>query len=152
MSTTTKPEKAATAADAIRALARKHGSITAEIVLKDATRKTSPLHPFFDWNDTEAARKYRLIQAASLIRKINVQYLVGDERTIRVRAFHNVSDDSDEESGGYYVPLETALTVESYREQLMANCRRDMAAFQQKYAALSEVSAVIDAMKSLPAA
>lgn len=142
--------KKQTAADAIRDLAKKHGSITAEIVVKAASKKTSPLHPHFDWDDTVAARKWRLEQASSLIRKINVQYIVGEERTVSVRAFHNVTD--DEEPGGFYVPIDTALSVESYRDQLLSNCKRDMAAFRAKYAALSEVASVIEAMGSVSAA
>lgn len=142
---TTTPKKQ-TAADAIRDLAAKHGSITAEIVVKEATKKSSPLHSHFDWDDTTAATKFRLVQAAALIRQINVQYLVGEERTIRVRAFHNVSDDDEESGAGYFVSLATAMTVESYRDQLLANCKRDMLAFKVKYAALNEVSRIIDVM------
>jgi hypothetical protein len=44
------------------------------------------------------------------------------------------------------VTLDTALSVESYRDQMLANCKRDMQAFRQKYAALTEVANVIAAM------
>lgn len=147
-----KTQKQKTAADAIRDLAKKHGSITAEIVLKDAQKKSSPLHSHFDWDDTAAARKYRLIQAGELIRKIKVEYSVSENRTVRIRAFHNVSDeDAGEESTGkgYFVTLDTALSVTSYRDQLLENCKRDMNAFRSKYAALNEVSEVLDAMAKL---
>lgn len=141
-----------TSADAIRALAQKHGSITAEIVLKAAAKKSSPLHSHFDWDDTSAARRYRLVQAGELIRRIKVEYAVSENHSVRVRAFHNVSDSEDEPLGkGYFVTLDTALSVESYRDQLMSNCKRDMAAFRQKYAALAEVAGVIEAMESAAA-
>jgi hypothetical protein len=146
MKTETKKQ---TAADAIRALAEKHGGITAEIVLKAAEKKTSPLHPHFDWDDTAAARKYRLVQAGELIRKIKVTYDVSPEHHVRVRAFHNVTDDSPDGATGCFVTLDTALSVESYRDQMLANCKRDMQAFRQKYAALTEVANVIAAMDNV---
>lgn len=146
----TTTQKTKTAASAIKALAEKHGAITAEIVLEEAKKKTSPLHSHFDWNDTTAARRFRLIQAAELIRKIKVEYLVAENQTVRVRAFHNVTEDDDEpNSKGVFVGLDTALTVDSYRDQLLANCKRDMQAFKAKYAALSEVSSVINAMEEV---
>jgi hypothetical protein len=140
-----------TASDAIRALAEKHGKITAELVLKSAEKKSSPLHSHFDWDDSSAARRYRLVQAGELIRRIKVEYIVSETNTVRVRAFHNVSDQAEEDPETYYVSLSEALTVESYHAQLMANCKRDMNAFRQKYAALSEVSCVISAMDDFAA-
>jgi len=147
MTTKEKTKTKASAASVIKALAEKHGSVTAEIVLNEAKKKTSPLHRHFDWDDTKAAMRFRLIQAAELIRKIKVEYIVSESQTVRVRAFHNVhEDESEEQSKGVFVGLDEALTVESYRDQLLANCKRDMMAFRSKYAALSEVSAVINAM------
>lgn len=153
MKTNTIEKKKPSAADAIRALAQRYGSITPEIVLKDAQRKSSPLHNHFQWNDTAAARQFRLIQASELIRRIKVEYVCSDNRTVRVRAFHNVADEDADESDsnprGIYVPLETALSVESYKDQLLEKCKRDMKAFQVKYAALSEVEHVISAMSKV---
>ena len=147
---TTTPTKKESAASVIRRLAEKHGSITAEIVLNEAKKKNSPLHSHFQWDDTKAARKYRLIQAAELIRRIKVEYVVSENNTVRVRAFHNVTEDCEEPETGRFVSLETALTVESYREQLLAQCKRDMQAFKTKYSALSEVAHIINAMEDVP--
>jgi len=141
--TATKKESAASV---IRKLAEKHGSITAEIVVAEAKKKTSPLHSHFQWDDTKAARQFRLIQAAELIRRIKVEYIVSENHTVRVRAFHNVTEDCEEPESGFFVSLETALSVESYREQLLEQCKRDMQAFKAKYSALAEVSHIINAM------
>ena len=138
-----------TASDAIRALAEKHGKITAELVLKSAEKKTSPLHNHFDWDDSSAAKRYRLVQAGELIRRIKVDYIISETNTVRVRAFHNVSDQAEEDPETYYVSLSEALTVESYHGQLMANCKRDMIAFRAKYAALTECEKVMEAMGEL---
>lgn len=139
-----------TAAEAIKNLASKHdGEITPEIVVEEARKKRSPLHSFFVWDDSEAAEKYRLVQAQYLIRRIKVNYEVSECKSIRVRAYVNVRGDQpgDEPStNGFYVPIEKALTVESYRDQLLSQCRRDVRAFQQKYSSLIEAKAIIDAI------
>lgn len=137
----------------LRAMAEKHGAITAEMVLSEASRKRSPLHPFFVWDDSKAARQYRLIQAGEMIRQIKVTYEPTEDRTVRVRAFHHVTQttinaEGEAEESGIFVTLETALSVESYRDQLLKNCRRDMESFRQKYSALNEVSHVIEAIDS----
>ena len=45
----------------------KHGNLSAELVLEQATSKKHPLHEYFDWDDSSAAHKYRLAQATAMI-------------------------------------------------------------------------------------
>lgn len=150
MSTETKKTKTA---HILRDLAEKNGGeITPEIVLQEAKRKNSPLHPFFCWDNTKAAEEYRLIQAASLIRRIKITIPSSDETSIKVRAFINVcpqaeaEETPEEQARGVYVSFQHATTVESYREQMIANCKRDVEAFRRKYSALQEAGRIIKAM------
>ena len=144
-------EKTETYADSIRALAKKHGKVTPKIVLNDAKRANSPLHSFFDWNDSAAAIKYRLQQAQDLIRSIRVTYTPYENETvkIRVREFVSVtpeSKDTDEKAASIYIPYTEAMKVESYRDQVMYQCKRDAESFRQKYRSLQEAAAIIEAM------
>jgi len=41
--------------------------VTVENVLDEAEKPDHPLHLFFEWDDEKAARKYRIVQAYSLI-------------------------------------------------------------------------------------
>ena len=68
--------------DAVQALAVT-GDLTPDSVLGAASAPDSPLHPLFDWDDTSAGAKYRLIQARNLIRRIRVEVTV-EARTFRV--------------------------------------------------------------------
>lgn len=43
------------------------GRLTADMVLKDAKKQSSPLHGEFEWDDAVAGHKYRLEQARDLI-------------------------------------------------------------------------------------
>lgn len=158
-------EKKVKATDAVQALADKHGgTITPELILEDAKRKRSPLHAFFCWDDTAAAREYRRIQAATLIRRIKVTYHASEERVVRVRAFVNVTEPDDApapenieghgvnaQHRGIYVSFETAMRFDNYRDQLLRQCRRDVATFHTKYAAIREAADIISAMEKFNA-
>jgi len=54
----------------------KYGRVTPEQLLKDAQNKNHTLHQFFEWDDTEAAKKYRLHQAASMIMATKYIYVL----------------------------------------------------------------------------
>jgi len=42
-------------------------------VVNAARSPSSPLHPYFDWDDSSAAEKYRLDQARALIRSVQTE-------------------------------------------------------------------------------
>ncbi|WP_233872383.1 hypothetical protein [Paraburkholderia adhaesiva] len=65
---------------------RARGNLTAEAVVRDATRKESVLHPYFEWNDGRAAHQYRIEQARELIRGVHIVYESHAE-TLRVPAY-----------------------------------------------------------------
>lgn len=46
---------------------KRDGTVSAELLVEEAKAETSPLHKFFEWNDEEAAARYRLAQATSMI-------------------------------------------------------------------------------------
>jgi len=51
----------------IKTIIEKHGKVTPLLLVELATKKNNPLHDFFEWNDTEAGKKYRIMQATSMI-------------------------------------------------------------------------------------
>ena len=51
---------------------RAGGALTPQAVLDDARDKKSPLHSSFEWNNSEAANKYRLDQARAVIRDFHI--------------------------------------------------------------------------------
>lgn len=136
-------------------LAKQHdGEITPEIVLNEAKSPESPLHKQFCWDDSKAAEMFRLAQAAALIRRVKITYTT-DNKEIRVRAFVNVrpqineDEEPEEQAKGVYVTLAKASSIESYREQMIKACRRDVEAFRTKYSAITEVSSIISSMNQI---
>lgn len=151
MNTTTKPNETTGLEEILSAIAQKHGgTLTPEQVLRAAKPKTSPLHHHFQWDDSEAAKQYRLIQAGQLIRRVRLTIEPAPDVKLRVRAFVNVTPEAveDESPRGHYVPFQTAMNVPNYREQLLANARRDAETFRQKYSALQEVMPIITAIEN----
>ena len=81
--------------EALKEIAKRDGGLLRPQAVVDAARpKASPLHGAFCWNNTEAADKYRLLQAQQLIRSFRVEIKV-DGRSHNVPVFIGVSSDRD---------------------------------------------------------
>jgi hypothetical protein len=135
------------------------GRLDPRDVVEAARPAKSVLHPHFQWDDDAAAENWRIVQAQGLIRRVRVVYEAASEKAVTVRAFVNVQPAEDDEPPerrgtrgplpGVYVPMVDAMAREDWREQVLAQCRRDMNAFRRKYAALKEVAVVIEAMDAV---
>lgn len=121
------------------------GMIESEHVVEDAAPADSVLHPQFEWDDAKAAHAHRLDQAAYLVRSIVV---VRDEALDagpkEVRLF--VSVRPDETGRQCYVGVDDAMARPDWRKQVLADAIRDMEAFKRKYADLSELASVLEAI------
>lgn len=61
-------------------LVKKNGTVSQEIILAAAKDVKHPLHDYFDWDDTEAANKWRLQQATSMIMATRFVCFLNEER------------------------------------------------------------------------
>lgn len=75
-----------------------NGRLTPAAVVEDAASEESPLHEYFEWDNSEAARKYRLSQARRLIRSVEV-VIVTDSRIVSTVAYVRDPDASSKEAG-----------------------------------------------------
>ena len=71
-------------------LYKKYGKLTPDMVVKEAKKKSSPLHQYFEWNDTEAALQWRKQQARVMIHHIKV---IREERRTHVREYIRVPEE-----------------------------------------------------------
>lgn len=122
-------------------LEQRHGHLTPAIVLREASKPRSPLHGWFVWDDTEAARLYRLDQARELIRSVTVTVVGEDAEELTVRAFVNLGGDASE-----YESIAAVMREPDKRKILLANARRDMETFRRKYHNLKAVAPVLEAI------
>jgi len=133
----------------ILAIAERHGGqIGPRIVLHEAKDEASPLHAFFEWDDGAAAEAYRLGQAASLIREVNLEITVADQSptevtmevsTVRPRAFYSLPHLRGS-PGGSYVPA-SALS-ESDRMELAKEVLAQIEGLRRKHNEIRQLAGV----------
>ena len=139
------------AAELRRIANENEGILKPEDVVEAARPKDSPLHSQFDWNNSEAANKWRIHQARNLIR-VTVEWLnvPGKSEPVEIRPFVSLTPDRKNEGGGYRDTLVVLRSKES-REQLLADALAELRAIEDKYAALQELAEVFAAARKIRA-
>ena len=115
-------------------LQRQHPSnlLLAVSVVEAARETTSVLHPYFEWDDSKAAARYRLAQARQLIRTI----FVHEERTGEpVRSFLSLPSDRCAPGGGYR-HLTVVLSVDSLKQEKLGELQRSIDRMLESYESL----------------
>jgi hypothetical protein len=112
-----------------------------DVVAFAKQNKRSALHGQFEWDDTKAAEQFRLVQARYIIRLAVV--VIGEDAE-PVRAL--VSLTTDRPKGGGYRSIESVLADDDEREQLMNDALLDLNRAKRRYAALTKLQPVWDAL------
>lgn len=115
-------------------------------VVEFARDPDTALHAKFEWDDGEAAEKYRIWQARQVIRLELTIAPRSEETPKEIRAF--VSLQADRGEGGYRAILDV-LSDDDLRGQLLEEAKRDMKIFRKKYNILNELARVFSAMEEM---
>lgn len=134
------PVDAQTAGEELDRIYKRDGAVSPDAIVKDNADPTAPLHGCFEWDDTKAAHKYRITQAQTIIRTI-ITVCDEPQKTQPVRAFVSVQNN--------YHPTRIVMEDDGMRNELLATALSELQAFKRKYAALSELSAVFEAIDKL---
>jgi hypothetical protein len=110
------------------------GRLTPDDVVADAVNPDSPLHGEFEWDDSEAANRYRIVQARQLIRSV-VHSFETNAITITSVAYVRDPDAGHGEQG--YVPVATLKTDKDRARDVLANEAERAAAHLQRVRDLS---------------
>lgn len=105
-----------------------------EQIVEAARPRRSPLHGAFDWNDTEAAEKWRISQARHLVGAI-VTTIDTKDGEVELRAFASVKG----KSGFEYQRIDRIMGDDDLRIQTLRDALDDLRAFQRRYKALADV-------------
>lgn len=116
-------------------------NVKPEDLLELARSETSPIHQYFDWNDTTAAEQYRLWQARQLIATVKVEW-EGKEKNL----YWNATI-TDEESDRAYFSLEETLSDEKLHLQVLKMAIKELKYFQDKYDHIKELQGIININK-----
>lgn len=142
------PNQVYTALENIRH--RNRGVITPEAVLQAAKRKNNPLHSEFEWDNSKAAKRYRLEQARYIVRSIEVVHEKGP--VMESRVYEITSGRSENKEGAKpvshkYKTLDDILSNKNDRAAMVDRARRDLRAWLHKYGMLDELQDVIDTVR-----
>jgi len=129
----------------LETIRRKHGGVLyPRDVVAFARNPKTALHAKFDWNDTEAAKKWRLEQARQVIR---LHVTVISQKSGPVRAF--VSLTSDRQIGGGYRALVDVLDNAQQMDRLVADALAELDVIRLRYQKLRALGPIWDAMSKV---
>jgi hypothetical protein len=117
------------------------GELTPEDILADARNDNSPLHSFFEWDDTAAAEQYRLQQARGLIRSVVAIYVRPDKPAVRQKAYVHIAQGET----SHYREVSQAMSVKSTRDIVLKTAWREFSAWRNRYRDLQEFSELFEA-------
>jgi|GEM_PF-2526202 len=111
----------------------KQNACSPQTLVDAARNKKSPLHKYFEWNDSKAAEKYRRTQARFYMSVINVEYTTKETGTVSFRAFQPTY------TGGLGKQWKPTLEIASTKQgmdELLEKARAELKTFREKYTAL----------------
>lgn len=120
-------------------LSRK-GNLTAKGLVDVSRPEDAPLHPEFEWDDYEAAERWREQQARKIIQSL----IVVSESNMLVRKFVNISI-----STPVYEDIDVVIRNEEKRQSLLDMAKRDLEIFRHKYSTLKELSDLFEEIEKV---
>ncbi len=113
-------------------LIRKHGVTgVAKTIVADAERLRSPLHDFFEWDDTKAAHAFRLNEAGKLVRAIEVNIITPSGKKKRARAFETIVIQGRRDR--ITVTDDMYFSNEEYMDALVTQAYEEMGIYVERY-------------------
>lgn len=132
------PVKAQVVGDRIAVLQKEKGERPgAHDVVEDARPEDSPLHPCFEWDDSEAAEKWRMAQARRLL--ASFEEVVIDERGIEHRHPACVSVSVGREPSAY-MNTRMAMSQPDTSAIVIAEAKAALAGWSRRYRHLVKIA------------
>ena len=123
-----------------------NGLITREAVVEYARDPKTALHTQFIWDDTEAARRWRLEQAGNVLR-LQVKVVSQDGAEVRTL----VSLSTDRAAGGGYRPLEAVMNNEQLASVYLQDALSELNSARRKYGSIKQLAGVWAALEKVKA-
>lgn len=128
-------------AEVLRLTAEAGGVLKPWALVDAAEPEDSPIHDWFEWDDGEAARAWRVEQARQLIQVCVTVIERPKQEPVAVRAL--VSLPSDRAEGGYRL-MTDVLDDEGMRKEMLADALGELQRIKVKYATLRELAPVFE--------
>ena len=124
-----------------------NGTVSPAGVVEKAKNTRNPLHRFFDWNDGDAAEKYRLWQARNLINHITIEIRY-DHTKKEQKAFFSVNSTPDETKlNRTYITVERVLSEPQLRKQVLKRAFNEVEYWKSRYTQYNELEKIFKAIR-----
>jgi hypothetical protein len=135
----------------LRRIQKKHGALTPLVIVEESRPENAVLHERFTWDDSEAARQYRLWQARQIVQVVSFLH---PEMDTPVRSFHSVTMEAEDDDGQIrsthiYVDTKEAFKNPAMRAQILERAHREAADFAVRYKSLVELAEIISVIKKV---
>jgi len=135
---------------------RNNGYLSPALVVEAAKDPANPLHDRFLWDDTEAARRFRLVQAGMLLRRIKVVVMrpaLDSEpsvpRTVKViRGTQSNPQRRGKGCASFALTARIMADAEA-RQALVQDVIKELRAIRQRYQEITELASVWAAIDTL---
>lgn len=120
----------------LRSIYERHGRLTPALVVEEARPEDHPLHHRFCWDDEEAAERFRLVQAATLIRQVKVTGRALEP--MELRAFLHVPGSADDDGAkalSSYVPEDEVRGDPRMQALVLAQMEREWRLLKRRWTA-----------------
>lgn len=108
-----------------------HGESKPHVIVDEARPITSPLHPYFEWNDQKAAEEHRIDQARYILRCIQIEIIAPNSNNHVV--VNIASSITRPQIGPVYQQTNVLLGNRSDRRQLLENAWAELRSFMNRY-------------------
>ena len=119
---------------------KESGSLTPPAIVNAARPKKSPLHRYFEWDNSKAAEKWRLQQARLLVCSV-VTVSVDGEETTPVRSFVSLNDN--------YEMLDVVMSDEQMRQQALYDVNVVIKSLREKLVSFKDFADVLEALEKV---
>ena len=115
--------------------------ITKQQIVDKARDEDTELHKCFEWNDSVAAERYRLVQAGSVLHHIVIKRIEEqiEQNMPEIRFFHKT--DLKPDSG--YKPISYIVKNNDEYYKMLQMAYAELHAFKQKYKNLQELDYIL---------
>ena len=128
--------------DSLQAVYDRHGMLTPGLLLEEARDPSHPLHSRFEWDDTEAAERWRLYQARKLIQLGRTVYRAekGNQPARDVRSWQAIPDP---DHGAVFEPVEKVARDELLTAMVLRDMERDWKLLKARYGHFAEFARMV---------
>lgn len=123
----------------LRIKAANQNTVSPEAMVDAARKPSSSMHKLFEWDDSEAAQRYRVSQAQHIMRALQVVYVEAPKRPMRAFEIVTKKRRGVARTVTLYGTSEEACSDPDVHARLVADAVRELIAWRNRYQMLNEM-------------